>query len=67
MSQVKEGTLQELDHSRLVAQCQNALSQMSNELKDASTYLPAYDQRVYSTVYFTDCTLYTTLIELLAS
>ena len=53
MSRLKDGTLQELDQASLVAECQNTISRMSNDVKDASSYLPAYDQRTYSTVHST--------------
>ena len=53
MSRLEDGTLQEVDQASLVAQCQNAISRMSNDVKDASSYLPAYDQRTYSTVHST--------------
>ena len=53
MSRLKDGTLQELDRASLVAQCQDTISRMSNDVKVASSYLPAYDQRTYSTVHTT--------------
>ena len=50
MTRLKDATLQEADRASLTAQCQSTISQLSDLVKDASIYLPAYDQRTYSTV-----------------
>lgn len=64
MNRLKDGTLQERDQADLVTQCQNTISRMSNDVKDASGYLPAYDQRTWSTVTLNPHSfLKTTLIE----
>lgn len=53
MNRLKDGTLQEFVQADLVAQCQNTISRMSNDVKEASSYLPPYDQRTCSTVHST--------------
>ena len=34
-----------------VEHCLAGISRLSNEVKDASNYLPTYDQRTYATVF----------------
>ncbi|KAL2045625.1 hypothetical protein N7G274_002053 [Stereocaulon virgatum] len=46
---LKGPAMQESDRASVIAQCQSCISQLSDLLKDASSYLPAYDQRTYST------------------
>ncbi|KAL2057602.1 hypothetical protein ABVK25_001986 [Lepraria finkii] len=50
MTRLKDATLQEIDRASLTAQCQSTISQLSDLVKDTSIYLPAYDQRTYSTL-----------------
>jgi len=50
MDRLKDTTLSEPVRTNLVDQCLASISGMSNDIMDASSYLPAYDQRTYSTV-----------------
>lgn len=50
MNRLKETTLQPAERANITDQCLASISQLSNEVKDASAYLPGYDQRTYSTL-----------------
>ena len=54
MIRLKEADLQPTERASITDQCLASISRLSNELKDASAYLPAYDQRTYSTVFYKD-------------
>lgn len=49
MIRLKEADLQPTVRASIADQCLASISRLSNEVKDASAYLPAYDQRTYST------------------
>lgn len=53
MTRLKEIALQPAERASIIDHCLASISQLSNEVKDASAYLPAYDQRTYSTVFKT--------------
>jgi hypothetical protein len=38
-----------------VDHCLAGIDRLSHEVKDASSYIPAYDQRTYTEVQFTTC------------
>jgi len=50
IQRLKDPNLSEAERLNLVDNCLSGISHLSNEVKDASSYLPAYDQRTYSTV-----------------
>lgn len=66
MDRLKDITLSEPIRASLVDQCLTSISMLSNDVKDASSYLPAYDQRMHATVRQIKSVYITTLIELLA-
>ena len=50
MTRLKENVPTPAERASLTDRCLAGISQLSDEVKDASAYLPAYDQRTYSTV-----------------
>lgn len=47
---LKDTTLKDSERAQLVNQALTDIAHLSNEVKDASNYVPAYDQRLYSEV-----------------
>ena len=50
LSRLKSTELSNSAQTEIQAQCVSSVSQLSSLLRDASSHLPAYDQRTYSTV-----------------
>lgn len=50
IERLKDTSVPEVERLNLVDSCLSGISHLTNEVKDASSYLPAYDQRTYSTV-----------------
>lgn len=50
MARLEETALPPAERASITDQCLASISQLSNEVKHASAYLPAYDQRMYSTL-----------------
>ena len=47
---LRNTTLKDSERAELVNQALTDIAHLSNEVKDASNYVPAYDQRLYSEV-----------------
>ena len=51
MTRLRDTTLQPAERASIIDHCVASISRLSDEVKDASAHLPAYDQRTYSTVF----------------
>jgi hypothetical protein len=54
LSQIADNSTNATTKNQKIDQCLAGIAKLSNEVKDASNYIPPYDQRTYSGVCFND-------------